>query len=99
MLRESNFEDGKTFINGFFVRSTTATLSHDKLTELDVIVDDDEGCDWVMIIFAKALVGFSAVGVGVLDTSGDGDLVRQFFSHKSGVIRLSTKAKLKEINL
>lgn len=76
---------------GFFERSMA--LSHDKLTELDVIVDDDEGCDWVTIIFGIA-VGFSAavvVGVGVRDASGDGDLVRQFFSHKSGVIRLSTR--------
>lgn len=94
MLRESNFEDGKTFIKGFFERSET--LSHDKLTELDVTVDEDEGCDCVAIIF----VGLSAAfGVGVRDMSGDGDLVRQFFSHKSGVIRLSTKAKLKGINL
>lgn len=65
-------------------------LSLDKLTELDVIVDDDEGCVWVTIILGTA-VAFSVVGVGVLDTSGDGDLERQFFSHKSGVIKFSTK--------
>lgn len=65
-------------------------LSLDKLTELDVIVDDDEGCVWVTIIFVTA-VAFSVVGVGVLDASGDGDLVQQFFIHKSGVIKFSTK--------
>lgn len=89
MLRESSFEDGKTFIIGFF--ECSLALSHDKLTELDVIVEDDEGCDWVTIIFGIN-AGFSVVvGVGVLDPSGDGDLVRQFFSHKSGVIRLSKR--------
>lgn len=87
MLRESNFEDGRTFINGFFVRSMM--LSHDKLTEFDVIVEDDDGWDWVTIIF---VVDFSTVGVGVREAlCGDGDLVRQFFSHKSGVIKLSTR--------
>lgn len=70
-------------------------LSHDKLTELDVIVDD-EGCDCVTIIFAIA-GGLSTVGVGVRDSSGDGDLVRQFLIHKSGVIRLST-TKSEQIN-
>lgn len=92
MLRESNFEDGKTFIKGFLERSTT--LSQDKFTELDVIVDDDEGWDWVTIIFGMLAVALSVVGVGVRDTSaGDGDLVRQFLSHKSGVIKPSTKHK------
>lgn len=45
------------------------------------------------MIFGTA-VAFSAcvvVGVGVREASGDGDLVRQFFSHKSGVIKFSTK--------
>ena len=89
MLRESNFEDGKTFINGFFERSTTS--SHDKLTELDVIVEDDEGWDCVAIMFG--IVGFSQlVGVGVRETfSGDGDRDRQFLSHKSGVIKVSKR--------
>lgn len=97
MLRESNFEDGKTFIKGFL------ELSDDKLTEFEVIVDDDEGWDdWVTIIFGTA-VAFSievvVVGVGgVLDTSGDGDLVRQFLNHKSGVIRFSTKRPEIETN-
>jgi hypothetical protein len=94
MLRESNFEDGKTFINGFFERSML--LSHDKLTELDVIVEDDEGCwDCVTIIFGIA--GFSQlVGVGVRETtlSGVGDRVRQFLSHKSGVIKVSKKENM-----
>lgn len=89
MLRESNFEDGKTFIKGFLERSMA--LSLDKFTELEVIVDDDEGWDWVTIIFAIAVAaGLSVVGVELRDPSGDGDLVRQFFNHKSGVIRLST---------
>lgn len=99
ILRESNFEDGKTFIRGFFERSMAA-LSHDKLTELDVIVDDDEGWDWLTMILV-IVVGFSTivvVGVGVREWSGDGDLERQFLSHKSGVIRLST-TKSGEINL
>lgn len=91
MLRESNFEDGKTFISGFFERSRL--LSHDKLTEHDVIVDDDDGSwDCVTIIFG--IVGFSQlVGVGVREAalSGDGDRVRQFLSHKSGVIKVSKK--------
>lgn len=46
-------------------------------------------------------MGFSTivvVGVGVREWSGDGDLERQFLSHKSGVIRLST-TKSGEINL
>lgn len=93
MLRESSFDDGKTFIKGFFEERSSglALLSHDKFAELDVIVDDDEGCDCVTIIFGIAW-GFSAdEGVGVLDASGVGDLVRQFFSHKSGVIRFSTR--------
>jgi hypothetical protein len=51
MLRESNFEDGKTFIKGFFERSEP--FSHDKFVELEVIVDDDEGCDCVTIIFGR----------------------------------------------
>lgn len=92
MLRESNFEDGKTFINGFLERSLL--LSYDKLAELDVIVDDDEGWDCVTIIFGIA--GFSQlVGVGVREAtlSGDGDRVRQFFNHKSGVIKVSKKGK------
>lgn len=81
-------------------------MSHDKLTELDVIVEDDEGCDWVTIIFgfnvwfsftiivvvdAVDVVVVVFVGVGLRDPSGDGDLVRQFFNHKSGVIRFSTR--------
>lgn len=66
-------------------------LSHDKLTVLEVIVDDDEGWDWVAIIFAIAeAAGLSVVGVELREPSGEGDLVRQFFNHKSGVIRLST---------
>lgn len=94
MLRESNFEDGKTFIKGFLDDGSSMVLSHGKLTELDVIVDDDEGWVWVTIIFGTA-VAFSVVGVGVREaTSGDGDLVRQFFSHKSGVIRFSTKHRI-----
>lgn len=62
-------------------------LSHDKLTELDVIVDDDEG--WVTIIFVITVDFSVELGVGVLDPSGDGDLVRQCLNHKSGVIRFS----------
>lgn len=69
-------------------------FSHGKLAELDVIVDDDEGWVGVTIIFGTA-AAFSVVGVGVREaTSGDGDLVRQFFSHKSGVIRFSTKDQI-----
>jgi hypothetical protein len=34
-------------------------------------------------------------GVGVRDTSGVGDLVRQFLSHKSGVMRFSTSKNKK----
>jgi hypothetical protein len=89
ILRESNFEDGRTFINGFLERSTT--FSHDKLTELEVIVDDDEGCDCVTIIFG--IGDFSQLlGVGVREwLSGDGDRERQFLSHKSGVIKVSKR--------
>lgn len=90
MLRESSFEDGRTFIRGFF-EERSMPLSLDKLTELDVIVDDDEGCVWVTIIFGTAAAFSADVGVGVRDSSGVGDLVRQFFSHKSGVIKFSKK--------
>lgn len=43
-----------------------------------------------MTIIFVISVDFSVeLGVGVLDPSSDGDLVRQFFNHKSGVIRFS----------
>lgn len=67
-------------------------LSRDKLTEVEITVADDEGCDCVMIIFGTVMLDLSPtnddndVGDGLRETSGDGERLRQFLSHKSGVM-------------